>query len=69
MEKYEVDNAKLKLIREEAHLNQEDIGNLIGKSSKNVSHYETGRAKPTADVLLNYLINFKKRAIEVAKQI
>lgn len=66
---YEVDKTKLKEIRLAAKINQHEAGKRVGRTSKDVSHYETGRAKPTGDVVLNYLIAFEKSPLEIAKEV
>jgi len=66
---FEIDNEKLKQIRKNAKLNQQAVGERIGKNSKDVSHYEKGRAKPPGDVLLNFLIAFNVSPNDVAKKV
>ena len=66
---FEIDNIKFKKIRKEAKLSQEAVATTIGKNKKDVSHYENGRAKPPADSLLTFLIEFKVDPLDIAKKV
>ena len=64
-----IDHSKLRELRRRAGLNQAQTAELVGTHAKNVSHYENGRAKPSADGILNYLIAFEAEAKDIAKKI
>lgn len=64
-----VDPKRLRAARVKANLNQAEVAEKIGVTKKSVSHYETGRAKPSADGLLNFLIAFDLGAADIAKKI
>jgi len=66
---YEIDKEKLKELRVSKKLDQDAVGELIGRNRKHVSHYENGVAVPPGNVLLNYLIVFNVKPIYIAKKV
>lgn len=44
--------AKLKELRKRSGMTAEQVGNIVGKSGKTVSSYESGHRQPDADTLL-----------------
>ncbi len=66
---FEIDNDKLKKVRIDARLNQSAVAERIGKKARDVSHYEKGRAKPPADSLLTFLIEFNIQPLDIAKKV
>jgi transcriptional regulator with XRE-family HTH domain len=46
------DTLTLKELRERKNLSQIDLARLIGVSQQVISHYETGRARPSLDVIV-----------------
>ena len=66
---FEIDNVKFKKARKKTKLNQSAVATVIGKNGKDISHYETGRAKPPADSLLTFLIEFKINPLDIAKKV
>lgn len=66
---FEIDHDKFKEVRKGTNLSQAAFAEAIGTTEKDVSHYETGRAKPRADPLLTLLITFKIDPADIAKKV
>lgn len=64
-----IDSKKLKELRKAAGLSQAELAKILGISPKNISHYETGRAKPPGDTLLAYMIQLNARPEEILQKV
>jgi len=42
---------KIKKLREDNHITQKDLGNILGLSQQTIGHYETNRAHPNYETL------------------
>lgn len=59
---------KLKEIRENAGMTQEEVANLIKKKKADVGHYENERATPPANALVTFLIELNVQPQEIAER-
>ena len=55
-------NERIRGLREDKDLTQEEMGKIVKETQKQISNWETGRNEPPYDILIRYTNYFKVSA-------
>jgi transcriptional regulator with XRE-family HTH domain len=65
----EFDRTKLRELRKQKNLRQQDLGEQVGKSGSHISNYENGVSLPPVNTLLSLMEFFNAKPREMAKEV